>query len=82
MFNKDQQRGNKHQAHLAAQLMTDTMNFIRNTYSNHCLSIKNNLLKITSTLPVLNSRPELQLELLFSLGTTFFGLDDYINQNS
>jgi hypothetical protein len=59
MYYKDHQRGNladKHQAHIAAQLIRDTSDFITNTSSAQLTSIKNNLLSITSMLPMTNIR--------------------------
>ncbi len=49
MFYRDELRGNiadKHQAHLAAQLIKDTSDFIMNTSSDQLSAIKNNLLKL------------------------------------
>jgi hypothetical protein len=85
IYYKDQQRGNvtdKNQAHLAAQLLKDTSDFVMNTTSNQPISIKNDILSVTSTLPTSNTRTERQLELLFGLVATLFSLYNYINHNA
>jgi hypothetical protein len=85
MYYKDHQRGiigDKHQAHLAAELIKDTSDLIVNISSEQLVAIKNNLLSITSMLPNSNTRPERQLELIFGLGATLFSLYNYINQNA
>jgi hypothetical protein len=85
MYYKDQQRGNvadKHQAHLAAQLLMDSSDFIMNRWSTQLISIKNDILSVTLTLPTSNTGTERQLELLFGLGATLFGLYNYINHNA
>jgi hypothetical protein len=83
MYYKDNQRGSiadKHQAHLVAQLMKDTIEIIMNTSSDQLISIQKNLMSITSMLPNSNIRPERQLELLFGMGA-LFSLYNYINHN-
>jgi hypothetical protein len=65
MYYQDHQRGNlvdKHQAHFAAQLVKDTSDYIPNISSDQLKSFKNNLLYITSMLPMSNTRPERQLD--------------------
>jgi hypothetical protein len=85
MYSKDHQRGNiadQHQAHLAAQLIKETSDFIMNKSSNQLISIQNNFKPVTSTLPNSNTRTERQLELLFGLGATLSSLYNYINHNA
>jgi hypothetical protein len=85
MYHKNHQRGNivdKHQAHLAAQLVKDTHNFTMNVSLDKLLSMKNNLIYVTSTFLNSNTRPERQLELIFGLGATIFSLCNYINHHA
>ena len=72
----------KHQAHVAAQLVKESSDFVMNTSYDQLTEIKNNLISIISTLPESNTRPELQVELLFGLGATLFSLYNYINQKA
>jgi hypothetical protein len=84
MYYKDQQTGNiadKHQAHLGAQLIKDTRDFIRNKSSDQLVSIQNNIMSITSMLPNSNTTPERQLELLRS-GSNTTQFYNYINHNA
>ena len=72
----------KHQAHVAAQLIKESSDFILNTSYVQLNDIKDNLISILSTLPESNTRPERQIELLFGLGATLFSLYNYINQRA
>ena len=61
MYYKDQQRGNiadKHQAHIAAQLINDTSDFIMNTSSDQIVPIQTNIMSVISKLTNSNARPE------------------------
>jgi hypothetical protein len=85
MYYKDQQRdnvANKHQAHLAAQLLKDTISFKMNMSSNQLISSKNIIMSVTSALPTSNHRTERQLGLLFGLGAKLFSLYNYINHDA
>jgi hypothetical protein len=85
IYYKDNQWGNlgdKDQAHLAAQLIKNTSEFITNTLSDQFTALKNSLLSINSMLPTSSNRPERQLERIFGLGAILFSLYYYINQNT
>ena len=82
MYYRDDHRTepvDKQQAHLAATLIRDLCEFVTNMSTDQLNAIKGNLLSFISTLPVSNTRPERQLDLLFGIGATLFSLYNYIN---